>query len=140
MAANFLTDLGILAADETPNTGHLVCVSISDSLTAAGSTAAGALALTSNVNNVTTTASGTGVRLPAQAAPGARIVVLNNGASALLPYPPTGGFLNGGTDRDLAQGLHQIANPDREKIQVLVAARRHLVMTKLTIGGGDDLF
>ena len=97
MAANFLTDLGILAADETPNTGHLVCVSISDSLTAAGSTAAGALALTSNVNNVTTTASGTGVRLPAQVAPGARIVVLNNGASALLPYPPTSGFLNGGS-------------------------------------------
>lgn len=97
MAANFLTDLGILAVDETPNAGHLVCESISDSLTATGSTAAGALALVSNVNNVTTTASGTGVRLPAQVAPGAKVIVLNNGANVLLPYPPTGGFLNGGT-------------------------------------------
>lgn len=56
-----------------------------NALTAAGTTRADALALTKDVNNVTTAASGTGVILPASAV-GQDIIVFNNGANAMKVY------------------------------------------------------
>jgi len=58
-------------------------------ITAAGSNQSGATALTTDVNEVTTTASSTGVRLPTPSA-GGHIVVLNRGANALSVYPASG--------------------------------------------------
>lgn len=69
--------------------------SVSDSLTAAGTTNADALQLTSAINRVTTAALGTGVVLPlALITPGARVTVVNSGANALLVYPGTGATIN----------------------------------------------
>jgi hypothetical protein len=56
-------------------------------LTATGSTQATALLLSSDVNEVTTTASSTGVLLPANAAPGDELVIANFGAQTLSVYP-----------------------------------------------------
>lgn len=58
-------------------------------LTAAGSSQSDALALTANVNEVTTTASGTGVKLPTAVA-GLEVTVINQGANLLLVYPASG--------------------------------------------------
>lgn len=69
--------------------------SVSDSLTATGTTNADALQLTSAINRVTTTALGTGVVLPiALISRGARVTVVNSGANALLVYPGTGATIN----------------------------------------------
>ena len=71
--------------------------SSSGSLTATGTTIADALALTSFVNLVGTTAASTGVKLP-DAPVGSIVVVQNNGANALNVWPhATTGTLNGGT-------------------------------------------
>jgi hypothetical protein len=64
-------------------------------ITAAGTNSATATALSAVINNVTTVASGTGVRLWA-AGIGSVIHVRNGGANALLVYPNTGGTINGG--------------------------------------------
>lgn len=66
---------------------------IATGITAAGTTTADATAIAQGVNVVGTTASGTGVRLPTMAA-GDVIRVFNQGANALLVYPPTGGTIN----------------------------------------------
>lgn len=55
-------------------------------LTAAGTTQADALQLTADVNTVSTTASGTGVKLP-PCEKGAMVVVNNMGAQTLAVYP-----------------------------------------------------
>lgn len=62
--------------------------SMSNALIATGSTAAGGLVLTSQVNSFATVASGTGAVLPtvAVAGIGARVTVFNGGASALKVY------------------------------------------------------
>lgn len=62
-------------------------------LTAAGSTNADALQLSAVNNRVTTTAAGTGVRLPPLEV-GAMVTVMNSGANALLVYPGTGNQIN----------------------------------------------
>ena len=60
-------------------------VDAATTLTATGTTEADALALTASVNNITTAAAGTGVKLPACAA--GKIVVVNNlGANAIQVY------------------------------------------------------
>lgn len=63
-------------------------------LTATGSTQAGALLITACSNLVTTTAASTGVRLPrtdeSRVSSGDILAVFNNGANALLVYPPVG--------------------------------------------------
>ncbi len=64
-----------------------------NTLTAAGSTQATALALPADINNVTTVAASTGVILPAMN-PGDDVIVRNGGANALLIYPPVGGAIN----------------------------------------------
>lgn len=66
-------------------------------LTAAGSTTGTALVLAKNFNEVTTTAVGTGVRLPspgAQSVTGTRVVVWNAGANTLNVYPMSSGQIN----------------------------------------------
>lgn len=62
---------------------------LTGTLTAAGTTQATALALTTQENIVTTVAVGSGVILPSLAV-GTETVVRNRGANALLIYPPTG--------------------------------------------------
>lgn len=66
-------------------TAGLPAESCADALTAAGSTRADALALTAQVNNVTTAAASTGVVLPA-ASVGQIITVFNNGANPIKVY------------------------------------------------------
>jgi hypothetical protein len=70
-----------------------ICGDVANSLTAAGTTNANALQLSSAINRVTTTASGTGVRLPPLEV-GSSIFVMNSGANALLVYPGTGNQIN----------------------------------------------
>lgn len=71
--------------------------SSSGTLTATGTTIANALALTSFVNLIGTTAASTGVKLP-DAPIGSLVVVQNNGANALNVFPHDAtGTLNGGT-------------------------------------------
>lgn len=72
---------------------QIVLGDIATGLTAAGSTQATALPITSSANIFGTVASGTGTIL-AQS-DGARVVVRNGGANALLVYPPVGGYING---------------------------------------------
>jgi hypothetical protein len=70
-----------------------VCGDVTTAITAAGTTNADATALNSVINNVTTTASGTGVKL-FTAETGAQVVVSNQGANALLVYPAASGQIN----------------------------------------------
>lgn len=70
---------------------------VSNNLTAAGSTQGTALAVTDDVNISTTTALSTGVILPATLAAGDTMTVANYGANALAVYPPTGGKINNGS-------------------------------------------
>src|SRR5260370_13342007 len=65
--------------------GILLRESVSDTLTAVGTTQATALALTSEINRLTTVAAGTGVSLPA-AVPGLTVYVINHGANPLQVY------------------------------------------------------
>lgn len=62
--------------------------SVGNGLTAAGTTRADALALTRQINNVTTAAAGTGVILPASgvAGIGAVVVIYNDGANPIKVY------------------------------------------------------
>lgn len=70
-------------------------VSVGAALTAAGTTQSDALQLTSVVNQVTTAAASTGVKLYATPAAGDVQVVYNGGANAIKVYPQTAGTING---------------------------------------------
>jgi hypothetical protein len=63
-----------------------ICGDAVTGLTAAGSSNTNALQLSAAINNVTTTAASTGVKLPPTEV-GGSIVVANLGANALLVYP-----------------------------------------------------
>lgn len=78
-------------------TAFAVNGSISTGLTAAGTTQATALPLTSAHNIVGTTAVGTGVILASNLGITDKVYVKNEGANALLVYPPSGGTINGGS-------------------------------------------
>jgi len=69
----------------------------SSGLTAAGTTTTDALVLTSTSNEVTTTAAGTGVRLPTLGVAGPTIRVFNRGANTLNVYPATGDTIDDAT-------------------------------------------
>ena len=71
----------------------MVTYSTAGALTAAGATQGTALALTSDINNVTTVAAGTGVILPFWQT-GHRIVVRNGGANNLAVYPNSSAQIN----------------------------------------------
>lgn len=70
-----------------------ICGDVTGALTATGTTNADALQLNSAINNVTTTAASTGVKLFA-AEVGSMVVVGNLGANALLVYPAASGQIN----------------------------------------------
>lgn len=63
-------------------------------LTATGTGQSDALQLTAAINQVTTTASGTGVKLYASPAAGSWQLVYNGGANPLLVYPQTSSAIN----------------------------------------------
>lgn len=96
MASNLWSDQGFVVQGMTPNSGTLTGRSIDTGLVATGSNSAGALALVSSVNVFATVASSTGARLPV-GFEGASVRIRNGGTNTLLPYPPTGGTLNGGS-------------------------------------------
>lgn len=72
----------------------LLTTAITTAISAAGSTQGTATALTTDINNVTTVASSTGVVLPTAVA-GQQITVINNGANILNIYPATGAAIDG---------------------------------------------
>lgn len=79
-------------------TTSVLAGSASATVSAAGTDLAGATALTAVVNNVTTAAASSGVKLPAFAI-GGICLVRNSGANALTVYPDTASIkINGGTD------------------------------------------
>jgi hypothetical protein len=79
---------------------QVVCGDVTTGLTAAGSSQATALAITADVNVFGTVASGTGAILAFN--DGARIVVRNGGANALLVYAPVGGTMNSSSNGSLS--------------------------------------
>lgn len=83
----------LLGSGLAPLAAVNICGDVADSLTAAGTTNADALALSAAINRVTTTAASTGVRLYLPEA-GSQVVVINSGANALLVYPGTGASIN----------------------------------------------
>ena len=78
----------------TISTGKALNRSLATTLTAAGANQGAALALTNDINIVTTTASGTGVVLPTPTV-GRVVVVINRGANPLNVYPAVGHSING---------------------------------------------
>lgn len=71
---------------------------VGNGLTAAGTTIADALQLSSIVNNFGTVASGAGAKLSDSVRSGLLVYVRNGGANALLLYPPNAsGTINGGS-------------------------------------------
>jgi hypothetical protein len=74
---------------------------VGNTLTAAGSSASTALALSAVYNRVSTTAASTGVKLPT-AEVGALCFVANDGASTLTVYPQTGSTIDGASSVSLA--------------------------------------
>jgi hypothetical protein len=76
---------GAVTASTAVTAGTFLVTSVGDALTAAGTTRADALALTAQINNVTTAASGTGVILPA-AVVGQIVIIENAGANLIQVY------------------------------------------------------
>lgn len=78
-----------------------ICGDVQAAVTAAGSSATDALSVSAVVVRSATTASGTGVKLPAPEA-GAMMVVRNDGAETLTVYPPTGSTIDGAASVTIA--------------------------------------
>ena len=78
-----------------------ICGDVGNSLTAAGSSASDALALSAVHNRVSTTAASTGVKLPPAEA-GAIVTVANDGASSLTVYPQSDSTIDGGASVAIA--------------------------------------
>ena len=99
--------------------------SSSGSLTAAGSTIADALALTSFVNLVGTAAASTGVKLPIDCPIGQVVYIANNGANSLKVYAQSSQTLNTtiagatGTTVTTAQALQCIRQSSTNWIAML---------------------
>jgi hypothetical protein len=85
----FLKSTGFAVDGSGNATANSVRITPAIGLTAAGSTQGTGLALTKDLNVVSTTAASTGVVLPT-AAPGMEILVFNRGASTLNVYPGAG--------------------------------------------------
>ena len=83
----------VLGAGTSGGTTTAICGDVANTLTATGSAAGDALALSAVFNRTTTTAAGTGVKLPPAEA-GAICFVVNSGASALTVYPQTGSTID----------------------------------------------
>lgn len=92
MRARILMDIGMSALQALGMTGG---EDKETGVTATGTTTADAYVLKCGVTQFSTVAAGTGARIPtADLAPGDEFFVLNNGANALLVYPPSGGTIN----------------------------------------------
>ncbi len=87
-AAVFSSTLAVTGAStftgNTINSGYVIA-SVGNALTAVGISRADALALTKQINNITTATLGTGVILPTAVA-GMRITIFNNGANPIVVY------------------------------------------------------
>lgn len=83
----------LLGSGISPQASVNLCGDVATGLTATGTTNADALALSAVINNVTTTAASTGVKLPPFES-GSAVFVANQGANALLVYPPASGQIN----------------------------------------------
>lgn len=83
----------IMAGGVSALAANQICGDVTDSITATGTTNADAVALSTVINRVTTTAASTGAVLMAPEA-GSAVVVINSGANALLVYPSTGASIN----------------------------------------------
>lgn len=83
----------LLGSGLSPLAAVNICGDVASALTAAGTTNADALALNATINQVSTTAASTGVRLMTPES-GSGVVVINSGANALLVYPSTGAQIN----------------------------------------------
>lgn len=90
---NNLTGVGV-----SPNQALQQVGTVTNSLTATGTTQADAYALgLTDYNIFTTVAASTGARLPSTMSAGDEMWVVNYGASTLSLYPPTGGKINNGS-------------------------------------------
>lgn len=100
MSTFILTGLGAGSAAgnsvrwEQVFTANGLKLSVGAALTAAGTGQSDALQLAANLNQVTTVASGTGVKLFATPAAGDVVMIYNAGANALTVYPQTSGTIN----------------------------------------------
>jgi hypothetical protein len=83
----------LLGSGLSPLAATNVCGDVATAIIAAGTTNADATGLSAVINNVTTTALSTGVRLMSPEA-GSAVIVINSGANALLVYPSTGAQIN----------------------------------------------
>ena len=97
----------VLGAGTSGGTTTAICGDVANTLTATGSAAGDALALSAVVNRVSTTAASTGVKLP-PAETGAMMVVINDGASTLTVYPQTGSTIDGGASASIATTKERI--------------------------------
>ena len=97
----------VLSAGNAPLSTEVICGDVANTLTATGSVLADALQLSAVINNVTTTAASTGVKLP-PAETGAQVVVFNNGASTLTVYALTGSTVDAGPSASIATGKERI--------------------------------
>lgn len=93
VAGEGITITSNAVSDTITITNSSSLVSVAPSETAAGTNQATATGLTSIINNITTTDSGTGVRLPT-AIPGTRILVFNHGLHMAAVYPDTSANIN----------------------------------------------
>lgn len=108
---------GVLVTSATVTAGSYVAGSASAGLTAAGTNLATALALSCQLCEVTTAASGTGVVLPSGAPTGTvGIRIMNRGASSLTVYAPSGFTVEGSASVTIAAGadstLYHVASTD----------------------------
>jgi hypothetical protein len=85
LVAGTLAVTGASTLTGTLTTAGHTARSVGNDLTAAGTTRTDALALTKDINNVTTAAASTGVTLPAGVV-GEEVVVINAGANAIQVY------------------------------------------------------
>lgn len=103
-------------------THELTDGTVTNSLTAAGTTQADALALTADVNILTTTGSGAGAILPNYDV-GDEVWVVNGGANALLLYPPVDHYIN-----DLAKDAAYSLAADKAAVCKRVSATRWVLV------------
>jgi hypothetical protein len=88
----------LTGAGVPPLATQVIRGTVSNNLTATGTTQAGALLMSDDVNVFTTVGSGAGALLNANLGPGDTQDVFNSQATnALLIYPPSGGTINNGT-------------------------------------------
>lgn len=87
---NFFQKDGAYSYDYPQQFNKPLVLGVATGLTATGTTITDALQLTAPVNNVTTAAASTGVKLPQSLDVGSVVAVKNLGANAVLVYPALG--------------------------------------------------